>query len=93
MKRLTALVVSVVLLGACSSGDPLEGASSCADLSDVEISALSEDEVQEMGDLVFEFAQGALDSGDNDDFLACQQLVGSLDARGVVLDLDEMDRD
>jgi len=55
------------------------------------VSSLSDEEAQEMGDIVFEFAESALESGDNADFIACQQLVGPLDSRGVVLDLEEID--
>ena len=93
LKRLAVLLVCLVVLAACGGGDPLEGASSCSDLAEVDVASLSDDEAQEMGDLVFEFAGSALDSGDNLDFLACQRLVGPLDDRGVVLDLEEMDRE
>lgn len=94
MKRpLTVFVLAVAIgLSACSSDDPLANAESCPDLSDVDVSTLTAAEASQMGDLVFEFAQNALDANDNTDFNQCQMLVQPLDEVGVVLDLAEMDR-
>jgi hypothetical protein len=52
VKRLAGLLACVVVFAGCSSGDHLEGASSCADLSD-DVSSLSDDEAQDMGNLVW----------------------------------------
>jgi len=95
MKRPLAVVVLAVVVGlsACSGGDPLADAESCSDLSEVDVSALTAAEASQMGDLVFEFAQNALDTNDVTDFDQCQKLVQPLDDVGIILDLAEMDRE
>lgn len=92
MRKIWVLVLLVALgVGACG-GSALDTAAACSDLSDVDVSALSAEEAERMGDLVFGFAETALESGDTQDFFECQELVQPLDEVGVILDLVEMDR-
>ena len=91
LKKLAAGLSVVLCLAACSS-DPVQSAESCADLSDVDLASLSAQELDDMANRILEFAETALEEN-TPDWIACNQLVEPLDQLGVIVDLEELDRE
>ena len=91
MKKYAVGLSLLLCLAACTS-DPVQSAENCADLSDVDLASLSAGDLDQYADRVLEFAESAL-ADNTPDWIVCNQLVEPLDQLGVVVDLEELDRD
>ena len=91
IKKFAAGLSLLLFLSACSS-DPVQSAETCADLSDIDLASLSAGELDDYADRMLEFAETALEEN-TPDWIVCNQLVEPLDQLGVIVDLEELDRE